>query len=203
MAPIAADAAARPAQKQQTRRPVSRIVPAIPHRLSRRVPAAAPASTEPPQTAAVAQSQPKPVPQMPPQSPAVEEKKAEKRAEKKAEEQPAEDVPTSLAPASKTLEEQPVSAEEAAPPAWASLPAQEQDEQVQQSAAAQEQGEFGDTTELHMVFGLSLTAPLQSLPCKTSRATPAKPLHLPTTRVSRSPTECLGRSCRLHSTHRA
>ncbi|KAF1355685.1 hypothetical protein EJ07DRAFT_131325 [Lizonia empirigonia] len=38
MAPISADAA-RPVQKQQARRPLSRIVPAIPHRLSRPVPA--------------------------------------------------------------------------------------------------------------------------------------------------------------------
>lgn len=38
MAPISADAA-RPVQKQQARRPLPRIVPAIPHRLSRPVPA--------------------------------------------------------------------------------------------------------------------------------------------------------------------
>ena len=78
MAPISAEAA-RPAQKQQARRPVSRIVPAIPHRLSRRVPAATPSTSAPSHKAPVTQQKQEPEPEPQTQQPAVEEKQPEEQ----------------------------------------------------------------------------------------------------------------------------
>ncbi|KAF2828900.1 hypothetical protein CC86DRAFT_444928 [Ophiobolus disseminans] len=59
MAPIAAETA--PAQRQ-ARRPLSRIVPAIPHRLSRTVPAARPITPEESNKGAITQNGPEPQP---------------------------------------------------------------------------------------------------------------------------------------------
>src|SRR5690349_24876693 len=112
MAPISAEAA-RPAQKQQARRPVSRIVPAIPHRLSRRVPAATPSASVPSHKDAVAQqkqeSEPEPEPQT--QQPAVEERQPEEQ------QQTAPAGETVPVPEPKAAAEEPEPAVEAAPPA--------------------------------------------------------------------------------------
>lgn len=141
MAPISAEAA-RPAQKPQARRPVSRIVPAIPHRLSRRVPAATPKAAEvSPKDAATQQKQePEPQVQLQVQQPAA--------GEKKAEEQPAQ---TASAPESKLPVDKPEPEPEsepalaAAPPALASSPAKSQDEELQQPTEAP--GESTDPSE--------------------------------------------------------
>ncbi|OSS54342.1 hypothetical protein B5807_00568 [Epicoccum nigrum] len=129
MAPISAEAA-RPAQKQQARRPVSRIVPAIPHRLSRRVPAATPSASVPSHKDAVAQqkqeSEPEPEPQT--QQPAVEERQPEEQ------QQTAPAGETVPVPEPKAAAEEPEPAVEAAPPALASSPAKSQAEEAQQAA---------------------------------------------------------------------
>lgn len=156
MASISADAAARPAQKQQARRLVSRIVPAIPHRLSRRTPAVAPVISEQPKKEAVAQPQLEPEPQV--QLPVVEEKRVKEVKEVK-EEPPAQAVQTSSAPASELSTQEPApapaAAEEAVPMALASSPAKSQDEEVQQPTEAQ--GECRNLAELQQVNKVSLT----------------------------------------------
>jgi hypothetical protein len=119
MASISADAA-RPVQKQQARRQLSRIVPAIPHRLSRPVPAARPITPEKSHKVPVTQQKQKPEPQA--QQPAGEEKKVE--------EQPVEVVQTPLTPESKASAEKPEAAVDA--PVLADSPAQSQDEEVKQ-----------------------------------------------------------------------
>ncbi|KAF2633582.1 hypothetical protein BU25DRAFT_405446 [Macroventuria anomochaeta] len=123
MAPITAEAA-RPVQKQQARRPLSRIVPAIPHRLSRPVPAARPITPEESHRGAVTQQKQEPTPQT--QQLVVEEKKVEL--------QPAEAVQTPLTPESKTFVEKPEAEVEAEAPALASSPVKLQDEEVKQVA---------------------------------------------------------------------
>lgn len=123
MAQISADAA-RPVQKQQARRPVSRIVPAIPLRLSRRAPAAKPAVVESlHKNPVVPQQEAEPPAQQP-----VHE------VEKKKVEEAAQSVETPVVPDIKTVATQPesetgVGAEAAA---LASSPAKSQDEEVQQ-----------------------------------------------------------------------
>lgn len=126
MAPISADAA-RPVQKQQARRPVSRIVPAIPLRLSRRVPAAKPTPAEQPHK--------DPVTSLPAAEPPVHQP-AEEEEKKTAEEQPAQPIETPVAPESEATAEQPESEPEPEPEpvVGAEAPAQSQHEEVQQAA---------------------------------------------------------------------
>lgn len=126
MASISADAA-RPVQKQQARRPVSRIVPAIPHRLSRKVPAARPITPDESHKGAVTQPQQESEPQS--QPPVVEEKKVQ--------EAPAEVVQTPLTPESKASVEKPEAEVEAEAPVLASSPAKSQDGEVERVAEAQ------------------------------------------------------------------
>ncbi|KAH6616843.1 hypothetical protein C7974DRAFT_53385 [Boeremia exigua] len=107
--------AAEPAQRQQARRPIARIVPAIPHRLSRRVPAAKPVSPAQPLKDPVTQPEPQPEPQTQP-------------AEEKAEEQPAPPVEAPVP----TPEQVTPEAEAGA----AASPAPSQDGEVQPTAEA-------------------------------------------------------------------
>ncbi|KAF9697028.1 hypothetical protein EKO04_004958 [Ascochyta lentis] len=84
-------------QQQQARRPLSRIVPAIPHRLSRPVPAARPKTSEEPPNRAVTQPKQDVAPPQRQPSPA-EETKHEKRVEA---------VQMPLTPESKTSSDKP------------------------------------------------------------------------------------------------
>jgi hypothetical protein len=130
MASISAEAA-RPAQKQQARRPVSRIVPAIPHRLSRRVPAATPSTSVPSHKAPVTQQKQESEPEPQAQQPAVEERQPEEQ------QQPAPAGETAPVPEAKTAVEQPEPVVEAVPPALASSPTKPQAEEAQQPAEVQ------------------------------------------------------------------
>jgi hypothetical protein len=124
MAPISADAA-RPVQKQQARRPLSRIVPAIPHRLSRPVPVARPITPEESCKGAVTQQKPQSEPQS---KPAVREKKVEG--------QPAAAAQAPLTPESKNSAEKPVTEVEEAVKVAASSPVKAQDEELEPIAEA-------------------------------------------------------------------
>jgi hypothetical protein len=134
MASISAEAA-RPAQKQQARRPVSRIVPAIPHRLSRRVPAATPSTSVPSHKAPVTQQKQESEPEPQAQQPAVEEKQPEEQPEEQ--QQPAPAGEAAPVPEVKTAAEQPEPVVEAVPPALASSPTKPQAEEAQQPAEVQ------------------------------------------------------------------
>jgi len=125
MASISADAA-RPMQKQQARRPLSRIVPAIPHRLSRPVPTARSIPLEESHKSAVTQrkQEPKPLPQQP----AVEERKVE--------EQPAEISQTPTTSRSETPAKRAGAEVEAEAPGIVSAPTKSQDEEAKQEGEA-------------------------------------------------------------------
>lgn len=90
MAPLSADTA--PSSQKQARRPVPRIVPAIPHRLARAPPPARPITPEESNKGAVTQQDAEPEPK------AVAE---EKQAEGHPEEQQAGAVQTPLTPDSR------------------------------------------------------------------------------------------------------
>ncbi|KAJ4993106.1 hypothetical protein SVAN01_01458 [Stagonosporopsis vannaccii] len=134
MAPISADAAA-PVQRQQARRPVSRIVPAIPLRLSRRVPPAKPAPAEQPRTDLVPPPPQHAEPQT--QRPAAEEQKAEEPLAQPAE-TPAD---TPAAAETKPAADQPEPESEptvgAEAPASASSPAKSLEGEGQQAAGVE------------------------------------------------------------------
>ncbi|OAL43573.1 hypothetical protein IQ07DRAFT_289370 [Pyrenochaeta sp. DS3sAY3a] len=70
MAPVLADS--RAVQQKPARRPLPRIVPAIPHRLSRAVPAVRPVTPEASQQGTVTQQEPEPAPTAATQTPAEE-----------------------------------------------------------------------------------------------------------------------------------
>lgn len=125
MAQISADAA-RPMQKQQARRPLSRIVPAIPHRLSRPMPTARPITPEGSHKSAVTQRKQEPKSQ--PQQPAVEERKVK--------EQQTEVVQTPSTSEHKTLENKPEAEVEAEAPEMVGSPAKSQDQELKQVAEA-------------------------------------------------------------------
>ncbi|KAF1933005.1 uncharacterized protein M421DRAFT_1578 [Didymella exigua CBS 183.55] len=128
MASISAEAA-RPVQKQQARRPVSRIVPAIPLRLSRKAPAARPITPEESHKGLVTQLKQEPEPQPQPQPPALEERTVE--------EQPAEAAQTPLTPESKTSVEVPEAEAEVEAPVLTRSPAKSLDAEVTRAAEAQ------------------------------------------------------------------
>lgn len=136
MASISADAA-RPAQKQQARRQLSRIVPAIPHRLSRPVPAARPITPEKSHKGPVTQQKPKPKQKQEQEQEQELEAQVQQPAveEEKVEEQPAEAVQTPLTPESKASVEKPEAEVEA--PVRADSPAKSEDDEVKQVAEPQ------------------------------------------------------------------
>ena len=170
MAPISAEAA-RPAQKQQARRPVSRIVPAIPHRLARRAPAATPSTSAPPQKAPVTQQKQELElePELQAQQPAVEEKQPEEQQQPAA--APAGEAAS--VPESKTAAEKPEPAVEAALPALASSPPKPQAEEVQQPAEVQ--GESGVPMLCLRLIADSLTHVLSSWRPSCERRTAPRP----------------------------
>jgi hypothetical protein len=166
MAPISADAA-RPVQKQQARRPVSRIVPAIPHRLSRKAPAARPITPDESHKGPVTQPKQESEPQ--PQPPAVEEKKVP--------EQPAEVVQTPLTPESKASVEKPEAEVEAEGPVPASSPAKSQIEEVKQVAEAQGESpdcKFPKMVSQPLIANAAVPAPNDE-PNHVQEAPPAAP----------------------------
>ncbi|KAF3007455.1 hypothetical protein E8E13_004250 [Curvularia kusanoi] len=126
MAPISADVA-RPAPKQQARRPISRIVPAIPHRLSRRVPAATPVAAAPAHKDAATQQGQDSEPQA--QQPTVEEKKPQEQA--------AQAPQSAQVAESKAAAEETEPAVEAVPSVLASSPVESPGEEVRQPTEAQ------------------------------------------------------------------
>lgn len=129
MAQVSADAA-RPAQKQQARRQVSRIVPAIPLRLSRRAPAVKPTATAAgqPHKDSVA---PKQEAEPPAQQPVVEENKAEEQPA------PSAEPPLALETSTATEETEPEPQVGAEASVLASSPAKSQDEDLQPVAGAE------------------------------------------------------------------
>ena len=139
MASISADAA-RPMQKQQARRPLSRIVPAIPHRLSRPVPTARSITLEGPHRSAVTQRKQESKPQ--PQQPVVEERKVE--------EQPAENSQTSPTSEFKAPAKNAEAEVEAEAPGIVSASAKSQDEEAKQAAEAPGRCSFLFRSELTM-----------------------------------------------------
>ncbi|KAJ4310495.1 hypothetical protein N0V94_008412 [Neodidymelliopsis sp. IMI 364377] len=132
MAPVSADAA-RPVQKQQARRPLSRIVPAIPHRLSRPVPAARPMTPEHSHKGAVTQKKEEPAPELEPEPQQPQQPQ-----------EPQQPVQTPLTPDSKTSAAEKTGTEvQVEAPALASSPAKVHDvrgvhsQQVELPAQAQ------------------------------------------------------------------
>ena len=127
MASPSADTAAMP--QKQARRTVPRIVPAIPHRLSRAPPAARPITPEESHKGTVTQHEPEPEPKA-----VVEEKQAGGQPDEQPDEQPSHAVEAPLTPDSRVSN---VGKSDTETPVLGASPATSQDEHTEQDADGQ------------------------------------------------------------------